>query len=86
MITVENLNVYYGHIHAVKGVSFQVREGEITAINVWLRLSNLMFAPTKPRNFPSVDQSGITAVATAWFVVGEIRPCETRGLSVCKAR
>ncbi len=32
MITVENLNVYYGHIHAVKGISFQVREGEVTAL------------------------------------------------------
>lgn len=32
MITIENLNVYYGHIHAVKGISFQVREGEVTAL------------------------------------------------------
>lgn len=32
MITVENLNVYYGHIHAVKGISFQMCEGEITAL------------------------------------------------------
>jgi branched-chain amino acid transport system ATP-binding protein len=32
VIVVENLNVYYGHIHAVKGISFEVRRGEITAI------------------------------------------------------
>ncbi|CAG0958642.1 High-affinity branched-chain amino acid transport ATP-binding protein LivF [Anaerolineae bacterium] len=32
MIVVENLNTYYGHIHAVKGISFQVRQGEITAL------------------------------------------------------
>ncbi|MBI4787942.1 MAG: ABC transporter ATP-binding protein [Chloroflexi bacterium] len=32
MIAVENLNTYYGHIHAVKGISFQVRQGEITAL------------------------------------------------------
>ncbi len=32
MITVENLHTYYGHIHAVKGISFQVRQGEITAL------------------------------------------------------
>jgi branched-chain amino acid transport system ATP-binding protein len=32
VIVVENLHVYYGHIHAVKGISFEVRQGEITAI------------------------------------------------------
>ena len=32
MITVENLHTYYGHIHAVKGLSFEVRPGEITAL------------------------------------------------------
>lgn len=32
MIVIENLNTYYGHIHAVRGISFQVRQGEITAL------------------------------------------------------
>jgi branched-chain amino acid transport system ATP-binding protein len=32
MIIVENLNTYYGNIHAVKGVSFEVRKGEITTL------------------------------------------------------
>lgn len=32
MIIVENLHVYYGNIHAIKGVSFEVRQGEITAL------------------------------------------------------
>ncbi len=32
MISVENLNIFYGHIHAVKGISFEIRRGEITAI------------------------------------------------------
>ena len=32
MIVVENLHTYYGHIHAVKGISFEVRQGEITAL------------------------------------------------------
>lgn len=32
MLTVENLNVYYGVIHALKDVSFQVNEGEIVAL------------------------------------------------------
>ncbi len=32
MITVEDLHVYYGNIHAIKGVSFEIRKGEITAL------------------------------------------------------
>ncbi len=32
MIAVENLHIYYGHIHAVKGISFQVQECQITAL------------------------------------------------------
>ncbi len=32
MIVVENLHTSYGRIEAVKGISFQVRQGEITAI------------------------------------------------------
>ncbi len=32
MIVVEHLNTYYGHIHAVKDISFQVPEGKITAL------------------------------------------------------
>ena len=32
MLTVENLNVYYGNIHAVKDVSFSVEDGEIVTL------------------------------------------------------
>jgi branched-chain amino acid transport system ATP-binding protein len=32
VIIVENLHTYYGNIHAVKGISFEVRKGEITAL------------------------------------------------------
>lgn len=32
LLTVDNLSVYYGSIHAVKGVSFQVEEGEIVTL------------------------------------------------------
>ncbi len=32
MIVVENLHAYYGHIHAIKGISFAVRQGEITTL------------------------------------------------------
>jgi branched-chain amino acid transport system ATP-binding protein len=32
MIVVENLHVYYGDIHAVKGISFEVKQGQITTL------------------------------------------------------
>ena len=32
MLTVTDLNVYYGMIHAIKGVSFEVNEGEVIAL------------------------------------------------------
>ncbi len=32
ILTVDNINVYYGAIHAVKGVSFDVEEGEIVTL------------------------------------------------------
>ena len=32
MLKAENLNVYYGPIHAVKGVSFEVNEGEVVTL------------------------------------------------------
>ena len=32
MLKAENLNVYYGPIHAVKGVSFEVSEGEVVTL------------------------------------------------------
>ena len=32
VLQVENLNVYYGSIHAVKGVSFQVEQGETVTL------------------------------------------------------
>ena len=32
MLRVENIEVYYGMIHAIKGVSFEVNEGEVIAL------------------------------------------------------
>lgn len=32
MMVVESLHTYYGNIHAVKGISFEVQKGQITAI------------------------------------------------------
>lgn len=36
MLTVNDINVFYGAIHAIKGVSLEVNEGEIvTLIGAW---------------------------------------------------
>ncbi|MBQ5389273.1 MAG: ATP-binding cassette domain-containing protein, partial [Clostridia bacterium] len=32
MLKVENIQVYYGMINAIKGVSFEVNEGEVIAL------------------------------------------------------
>lgn len=32
VLQVENINVYYGSIHAIKGISFEVNEGEIVTL------------------------------------------------------
>jgi len=32
MLKIENMNVYYGNIHAIKGVNFHVNEGEIVTL------------------------------------------------------
>ena len=32
ILKVEDINVYYGSIHAIKGVSFEVNEGEIVTL------------------------------------------------------
>lgn len=32
MLIVNNINVYYGKIHAIKDVSFEVNNGEIVAL------------------------------------------------------
>ena len=32
MLKVNDIHVYYGKIHAVKGVSFEVNEGEIVSL------------------------------------------------------
>ena len=39
LLKVDNINVYYGNIHAVKDVSFEVHEGEIVTLIVLSTLS-----------------------------------------------
>ena len=33
MLKIEDLHVYYGAIHAIKGVSFEVNEGELVEVD-----------------------------------------------------
>ena len=32
MLKIDDIHVYYGAIHAIKGVSFHVNEGEVVAL------------------------------------------------------
>ena len=32
MLKIEDINVYYGNIHALKGVSLEINEGEIVTL------------------------------------------------------
>lgn len=32
LLAIENLNIFYGHVHALKGISLEVEEGEILAL------------------------------------------------------
>ena len=32
MLEVQDLNVYYGAIHALKGVNFEVKQGEVVSL------------------------------------------------------
>ena len=32
ILKVDDINVYYGSIHAIKGISFEVRQGEIVTL------------------------------------------------------
>jgi len=32
LLVIENLHIFYGHVHALKGISLEVREGEIMAL------------------------------------------------------
>ena len=33
ILKVDDINVYYGAIHAIKGVSFEVNEGEVIKVD-----------------------------------------------------
>ena len=70
MLKVENINVYYGNIHAVKDVSFEVHEGEIVTLigangagkSTTLRtISGLLKPKTGTITFEGKDSAGVPA-------------------------
>ncbi|MDR1132846.1 MAG: ABC transporter ATP-binding protein [Synergistaceae bacterium] len=70
MLKVENINVYYGSIHAVKDVSFQVAEGEIVTLigangagksTILKTISGLLRSKTGKISFMGEDIIGVEA-------------------------
>ena len=70
MLKVENMNVYYGSIHAVKDVSFEVAEGEIVTLigangagksTILKTISGLLRSKTGKISFMGEDIIGVEA-------------------------
>ena len=68
LLTVDNIHVYYGSIHAVKGVSFEVNEGEVVTLigangagksTVLNTVSGLLRPRTGTITFDGTDMKGI---------------------------
>ena len=68
LLTVDNIHVYYGSIHAVKGVSFEVNEGEVVTLigangagksTVLNTVSGLLRPRTGTITFDGKDMKGI---------------------------
>jgi len=68
LLTVDNIHVYYGSIHAVKGVSFEVNEGEVVTLigangagksTVLNTVSGLLHPRTGTITFNGKDMKGI---------------------------
>lgn len=70
LLNVDNINVYYGAIHAIKGVSFSVNEGEIVTLigangagksTTLKTVSGLLRSKTGSITFDGADISGAAA-------------------------
>ena len=70
LLTVDNIHVYYGSIHAVKGVSFEVNEGEVVTLigangagksTVLNTVSGLLHPRTGSVTFEGKDMKGIAS-------------------------
>jgi len=70
VLKVEDINVYYGSIHAIKGVSFEVHQGEIVTLigangagksTILHTVSGLLHSKTGSISFLDQDLAGIPA-------------------------
>ena len=70
MLKIENINVYYGNIHALKGISVEVKEGEIVTLigangagksTILRTISGLLRAKTGDVQFEGQSISGLPA-------------------------
>lgn len=70
LLTVEDLHVYYGAIHAIKGISFEVNEGEIVTLigangagktTTLQTVSGLIRSATGTVNFDGLDIRSLAA-------------------------
>ena len=79
MLKVNDINVYYGAIHAIKGVSFEVQDGEIVTLigangagksTILNTVSGLLHSKTGSIEFLGENLAGIPAhklVAKGWL-------------------
>ena len=70
LLTVDNMHVYYGSIHAVKGISFEVNEGEVVTLigangagksTVLNTVSGLLHPRSGSVHFDGQDLKGVPA-------------------------
>ena len=81
MLNVENINVYYGAIHAVKGVSFHVDEGEIVTLigangasksTILKTVSGLLHSRTGSITFEEKSLMGIPAHKVVYLGLAQV--------------
>lgn len=81
LLTVDNIDVFYGNIHAIKGISFEVNEGEIVTLiganGAGKSTSlNTVTGLLKPKNGSIVFDNNIITGMAAHKIV-------SRGLALC---
>ena len=67
MLEVHDINVYYGAIHAIKGISFEVNEGEIVT------LIGANGSTPAPAPSPSRGRTSPARPLTSWWARGWLR-------------
>lgn len=81
LLNVEDIHVYYGSIHAVKGVSFEVRQGEIVTLigangagksTVLNTVSGLLHPKSGTIHFDGKDLKGIPAHKVVYHGLAQV--------------